>query len=492
MKKIFLSALILLFAINLFPADFTFTQLSKGKAGNNRFPGIGENDKGERLAVWRSGTNSGMLFTYFKDGAWSSAAPIPSQRKTSGEFLGSDIVADSQNRFHVVWELMDDAAYYASFKDGVWTNPVEIPFPAVYEGFQISLDIRSNTAKDLRSNEELVVVATCIYGGIYKDITIGYLQQGESNFSRFKNLTDDEESSSSPAVAVDANDHLWIAYKGEVFGKGEEILETCLIHLDQNNNLVDFTEVNREQEGWAFLQWAAANKITDTIMTVWWKDNGFYSKWYDQTTKTWSPIRSIGIGQGRQPDFSMWSKVIAQGKDFYFIGKNGSHIPFLVKFNGETKDWEKPIQIYDKPTVYFDLFPGYENVDIVFCTRDEPAQVYFTTFGGTPQILIKSPVNVQVEAKVERSFFRGLWINHVTWENNPFNIGRNITIDHYNLYRKLKTENSYASTPYQSNIPSNQLYFNDKDGIVATQLYDYAVTCVATINGKSVESKITY
>ena len=433
-----------------------------------------------------------MLFAYFKDGAWTNAAAIPSQPKTSGDYLGSDIVADSQNRFHVVWELMDDQVIYASFKDGVWSKPAKVPFPAVYEGFQISLDIRSNTASDLRSNEEVVIVATCVYGGIYKDITIGYLQQGESNFSRFKNLTDDDESSSSPAVAVDANDHLWIAYKGEVFGHAEEILETCLIHLDQNNSLVDFTEVSQEQGGWAFLQWVAANKHTDTIMTVWWKDSGFFSKWYDQTAKKWSPITPIGIGQGRQPDFSMWSKVVAQGNDFYFIAKNGSHIPFLVKFNGETKAWETPIQVYDKPTVYFDLYPGYEEVLIVFCTRDEPTQVYFTTFGGTPQILIKSPVNVRVEAKVERSFFRGMRINHVTWENNPFNVGRNITIDHYNLYRKLKTASSYASTPYQSNIPANQLYFDDKDGIQATQVFDYAVTCVATINGKSVESKITY
>jgi len=484
MKKIFLSALILLFAINLFPADFTLTQLSKGKAGNNRYPGIGENAKGERLAVWRSGTNSGMLFAYFKNGAWSAAAPIPSQRKTSGEYLGSDIVVDSQNRFHVVWELMDDAVYYASFKDGVWTNPVEVPFPAVYEGFQISMDIRSN--------DELVLVATCIYGGIYKDITIGYLARGESNFSRFKNLTDDDESSSSPAVAVDENDHLWIVYKGEVFGKGEEILETCMIHLDQNNDLVDFTEVSEEQGGWAFLQWDAANKNTGLVMTVWWKDHGFFSSWYDQATKEWSPIRSLGIGQGRQPDFSMWSKVVAQGKDFYFIGKNGSHIPYLVKFNGETKAWEKPIEVYDKPTVYFDLFPGYENVNIIFCTRDEPTQVYFTTFAGTPEILIKSPVNVQVEPMLERSFFRGMRINHITWENNPFNVDRGITIDHYNLYRKLKTESSYSSTPYQANIPSNQLFYNDKDGIQATQIYDYAVTCVATIEGKSVESKIAY
>src|SRR4030042_5461139 len=245
MRKIGLWILSLIFSVNAFSADFTLTHLSNGEPGNNRYPGIGENEKGERLVIWRSGNNRGMLFTYFKDGIWSSPAPIPHQPKTDGVYLGSDIVVDSADRFHGVWELMADRVYYATFKDGVWTNPIKVPWPARYEGFQISLDIRSD--------DELVIVATCKYERKYKDITIGYLKKGETNFSRFKNLTDDKESSSSAAVAVDENDHIWIAYKGEVFGQAEEILETCLFHLDQDNVLVDFTEVSQEQGGWAFL-----------------------------------------------------------------------------------------------------------------------------------------------------------------------------------------------------------------------------------------------
>src|SRR4030042_892396 len=232
MRKIGLWILFLIFSVNAFSADFTLTHLSQGQPSNNRYPGICENEKGERLVIWRSGNDRGMLFTYFKDGSWSRPAPIPDQPKTSGFYLGSDIVVDSENRFHVVWELMDDLVFYATFMDGVWTDPVKVPFPARYEGFQLSLDIRSD--------DELVMIACCKYARIYKDITIGYLEKGETNFSRFENLTDDEESSSSPAVAIDEDAHIWIAYKGEVFGQAEEILETCLIHLDQDNALVDF------------------------------------------------------------------------------------------------------------------------------------------------------------------------------------------------------------------------------------------------------------
>src|SRR3972149_5837745 len=122
MRKIGICILFLIFSVNAFSADFSYTYLSKGQPGNNHFPGIGENDNGERLVIWRSGNNRGMLFTYFKDGIWSNPAPIPNQPKTDGEYLGSDIVADSENRFHVIWELMDDLVFYATFRDGVWTH----------------------------------------------------------------------------------------------------------------------------------------------------------------------------------------------------------------------------------------------------------------------------------------------------------------------------------------------------------------------------------
>src|SRR4030042_276255 len=91
MRKIGLWILFLIFSVNAFSADFTLTHLSQGQPSEDRFP-------------------------FF-------------------------------------WELMDDLVFYATFKDGVWTHPVEVPFPAPYEGFQISLDIRSD--------DELVLVVTC-------------------------------------------------------------------------------------------------------------------------------------------------------------------------------------------------------------------------------------------------------------------------------------------------------------------------------------------
>jgi len=485
MRKLGLFILSLAFSVAAFAADFTYTHLSKGLNGNNRYPGIAADSMGRRLVIFRSHSR-GMFYTYFKDGTWSKPAPIPNQLQTEGTYLGSDIVVDSEDRFHVVWELMDDNAYYASFKDEVWTNTKLIPVPVRYEGFQISLDIRSN---------DEVVVAVCARPLHRKDVFLGFLQKGDSNFSHFINATDDAESTSSPAVAADENDHLWIAYKGEVFGLGKEVLRTCVMHLNRNNNLVGFDQVSAEQDGFAFLQAIAANKNTGVVMATWWLKGTFFSRWYDQATEKWSPIRSIGLGTQRHPDFSMWNKVVAQGKNFYCLAKNSQHILHVMKFNGETKAWEDPIRVYDKSVVYYDLYPSDGNILIAFCTREAPTQVYFTSMVGSyeePKIRIKSAVNVQVETELERSFFSGTYINHVTWENNPYNIEREVTIDSFNLYRKLKTEAKYGSTPYQAAIPASQYFFEDKFGIEATPLYDYAVTCVATINGEQKESQIEY
>ena len=488
MRKISLLILFLflILSANAFSADFTYTLLSKDQPGNNRYPGICENGNGERLVIWRSGNKRGMLFSYFKDGTWSSPEPIPNQTVKEGEYLGSDIVVDSDNRFHVVWELMEKASFYATFKDGVWTNPVKIPWPARYWGFQIGLDIRSD--------DELAVIA-CVRYGTSKDIGIGFLKKGEVNFSHFRNLTDDKESSSSPMVAVDANDHIWVAYKGEVFGLGQEVLDACMMHFDQNNVLVDFTDISKEQGTYAFLEWDAANKMTGVVMATWWARKGYWSRWYNQSTQTWSPITSTGLGSERHRDFSMWNKVVAQGKDFYCLVKASNHSLWITKFNGETERWEPPIQVYDKPTVYCDLHPANGNINIAFSTRDEPAQVYFTSMVGSyeePKIRVKSAVNVRVETKSERSFFSGFYLNTITWENNPWNDEHEVTIDHFNLYRKLKTETTYGTTPYQSLIPPSQLYFEDKQGIQETPLYDYAVTCVIMVDGESFESEIEY
>jgi hypothetical protein len=457
------------------------TLLSTHLAGNNRYPGICENDKGERLAIFRQNTN-GMFFTVYKNGKWSTPAQIPRQEKQTGEFLGSDIVADSQGRFHVVWELMDEAAYYANYKDGVWSDVEEINFPGKYEGFQICLDIRSN--------DELVISGTAKPSRILKDCFIGFKSKTEKNFGRFINISDDAESSGSAAIAVDEEDNVWMTWKGEQFG-GEEILLTCVVMIDRHNNVVksSFKKASEEQEGWSFLQWAAHNK-NGKLMVTWWKNPGFFCRLYDSETKHWSDIITIPLSTDRKPDFSMWSKVVAQNQDFYFLAKDRNYNLHLIKYDTAAGAWGEPRMITPDSVFYYDIFAGYDNILVTWCARKEPTQIYTATLPVEPQIRVKSVGLLQPAKQLERSFFRNYYFNIVSWANNPFNVEHNIDVTHFNLYRRVQGSGNFPETPLMSRLPVATLRYEDV-AIDPLLTYEYYVTCIAQVNGKEIESKIT-
>lgn len=457
------------------------TVLSAGLAGNNRFPGICENAAGERLAIWRW-SNNGMAYSWYRDGKWSKAVRIPNQVRIDGDYLGSDIVADSSGRFHAVWELMDRDCYYASFKDGAWTQVKTVPVRGKYEGFQIGLDIRSN--------DELVLTWTGKPSRIMKDCFLGFKNKNESNFSRFINVTDDKESSSSSMIAVDEADNIWMTWKGEEFG-GEEILLSCAIKLDKSNNIIksSFKQLSAEQAGWSFLQWIANNKKGKT-MAIWWKNPNYHARLHDDATGKWSGIFTLPVKTDRKPDFSMWSKVVAHNEDFYVLMKDAKYIPWLIKYDSVKGEWGGARQLTTDAVYYYDIYPGYDNILIAWCTRKDPTQVEFATVPVPPMIRVKSVGNVVPQTGMERSFFRSYPINKLSWQANQFNVDNKINVTYYNVYRRVKGAGDYLEAPIMSKIPVGTTTYNDLQ--IDPQLtYEYYVTCTALINDVEIESPIT-
>ena len=109
-----------------------------------------------------------------------------------------------------------------------------------------------------------------------------------------------------------------------------------------------------------------------------------------------------------------------------------------------------------------------------------------------PLVPVSSPDNIQAEHLRERSFFKSFYFTRVTWEDSPYNIEYAVNVDHYNVYRKPKTDESYGTTPLAANIPASTYTFDDQspEANTQTESFDYYVTTVALINGNLVESAI--
>jgi hypothetical protein len=101
-----------------------------------------------------------------------------------------------------------------------------------------------------------------------------------------------------------------------------------------------------------------------------------------------------------------------------------------------------------------------------------------------PKPKIGAPVSVTYKKMLLRSFFRGYWIYGVTWENNPVNIEKNITVVKYNIYRRIKWT---ANWQLAGSVDGTVFSFADKNGITAGSDFEYGV---AAVNDKNAESRI--
>ena len=236
MKKCLSAILLLALSVGLQAADFKVNirkMTAEGAAGNQRFPVVAENDQGQRVYAYRGG--DGYAHSYFyRNGTWTGGARIPGSPQFE-DYWFSDIVADSTGTFHFVCEDADTAMYYAYFQNGAWATMRKI-------------DVRheATLALGVLSNDTIVLVSAIkvVRGtkGVTKDVILGTKPKGAKEFSGFRNITNDFESSTMVDVAIDAKDNVWIAYKGAFFKGGGETLQAVLLGLDKSFKRLLFQE----------------------------------------------------------------------------------------------------------------------------------------------------------------------------------------------------------------------------------------------------------
>jgi hypothetical protein len=528
------------------PGTVKTIRIPDDRTGNKRFPGVCENVNGDRLVIYR-GTNRLYWYSFAKkDAAWSAPKAIPNQPQLES-YTSTDVAADSTGRFHCVWEEPDVANVYASFFDGEWTKPVKLDLAGKYD---------MGTSVAVRSDDQVIVANGQVVRSPYltKDAFFYVKGKNDSEFSR-TNVTHDKEGSCQPVIAVDANDHIWMALKSEIVKGGVETLDIFLSRFDKDNEYVEYKLLSNA-DGWCFWPQIAINS-EGKVMGAWAKSQSgnYWSRIYDPAKKTLGGIKSVNIGLPLRPWCTFWSKLAAHGKDFYLAAMNSARVVYLMKYSEEAGQWTRVAQISDGPVNYFDIYPGYDKILIAWDNYADPSNVYFTTVAVTPsgpppveisgKILegsvglagvtltglpgdpktdssgnyrgfvesgwtgtvapahpdwrfrpesraytnvtenqrgqdysafppISSVANLRVENRIERGFFRGYYLNALTWEANPDN--SELTISSQRVYRKGRTEADAAWTRI-ADLTGTVLKYEDRN-LPEDSDYVYAVTCV--------------
>ena len=365
-------------------------KISDNRAGNKRYPGVCENAQGDRLVIYR-GPN--ILYWYSfarKDASWSAPAVIPNQHAMKS-CTCTDVEADSTGRFHCVWEDTDKTLYYASFLNGKWTNSIRVNIPGRH-------DMGGSIA--VRSNDEVIIADSNFVKSPNnsKEIYLYFKGKNDSRF-RFKNITNDRESSTTPSVAVDANDHVWVVLKNDI-DLHDTGLITTMHHLDQDNNLVGSKTLS-VAGGWNFWPQIAANS-EGKVMSTWVlaQSADYFSRLYNPKTRDWSSIMKVNLGMPAKPWAAFWSKLAAHGKDFYLAAMNSGRFLHLMKFNEKASRWQNVATISSDPVLYFDLYSGYDKMLIAWDNFDDPSNIYLTTVDVPP--LGPSTTTHKISGKVRK------------------------------------------------------------------------------------------
>ena len=446
-------------------ADVKTIKISDNRAGNKRFPGVCENAKGDRLVIYRGPNNLYWYSFARKEASWSAPKVIPDQPKLKA-YTCTDVEVDSTGRFHCVWEEPNAANVYASFLDGHWTKPFKLDMVGKYN---------MGTSLAVRSNDQVIIAngQSIRAGYLTKDIFFYFKDKDDSKFTS-KNVTNDTDASAMPVIAVDANDHIWMAIKDEVTVSTPEILDTCLFQFDQNNDFVDW-KILSEEKGWCFWPQIAVNS-EGKIMATWAhvQSNNCWSRIYDPNTKTLGGIKSVGIGIPRRPWCTFWSKLAAHGKDFYLAAMDSGRLLHLMKFNEEASRWERVADISSGPVYYFDLYSGYDKMLIAWDNYGDPSNIYLTTVAVTPA----GPRLSKISGKVQQD---SKGVSGVTLTGLP----GNPTTDRSGNY-SAEVENGWTGTviPNKSGyrfLPSSREYVNVTS---AQEGQDYKAIGFSKISGK--------
>jgi hypothetical protein len=482
-------------------------------AGGNVKPSIARNSLGDVLIVYRN--NVGGAAYYFKrhDGGTLGPALVPGQNYEQAAkelIMVTDIAATPDNDFHTIWNFDIHKGkwglYYAIFdiETEQWNSPSRIIDGRV-EGPKLIVNPLNN---------DLLLAYDSYIADLNKDVFLKVKTaqgwQNPVNISRSTQETTIEPHIGRSAVpesgpirvhaphgllaetnvclAVDESDgYLHMTWKADKWNEEKQDWELLIVValLNPSYERVWYGRVTRDYDGFHVLPTIAVMDGRSMVAFAWQQEAGYYYLNFvkDGESLTYDPDilldRRIATCP-LVPHWEFYSALLAHGDEFVFTYKDTAKRVNMIRFNIDgTRLDSAPIDLCNQEPSHWphDCISDPEvGLLTVWATRDDVPSIHYSLY-DYPKAIVRSPVNLQVETKLERSFFRAHYLNALTWENNPLNASRGISVSVHRVYRKPKGQDRSQYVRI-GEVAGTTLNYADADGIGADNIYDYAVTCV--------------
>ena len=486
MKKILVLSILLFIALSAWsqtPTLKVYQVTPDSDTSNNRNVSIASNSRGDIMVVWRNSFR-GMKYYYKKSTATAGVLEeIPNEPYPESEgykIQWTSVRATWDNIFHVVWcnsGPFGGGINYATFNPTTetWTNPEKIT-----SGWTEDVHLRVSPL-----NGDLALI-WCWYNGGVKYIYVQFRMGGTGPWTNRQTVA--PKWTTNAMSSFDEEGYFYVAWKQDAINDKDLEPAFSLLKKDTNDTYKYLGKVIvTSPAGWYFLPTVAAVEKKGFLAAVFENTREFYHLAFERNGDTIvTDITNVKPITKSPPRWEFSSIAMPFGEEILYSHKNPSTGISMLRFkdgaflsdpaidlnNNMASDWLYDVQ--EDPNI---------GVLTAWATNPEPNRIFYSVWEN-PILKVKSAANLVYAKQVERSFFRMKYIYALTWENNQFNIDKQVVVTKFNIYRR-NAGSSDAWVQIDS-VDATVFAYADKN-VTASSNFEYYVTCV---DDKDNESKI--
>lgn len=448
-------------------------------------PSIASNSRGDIMVVFRNKYKSIMYYFKKKAGGAITQVALPGAKDKA--ILWTSVVSTADDNFHAVWGVLKGGVgvFYADFDitSEKWNTPIRL-----YSQYAEDMHLRVNPV-----NNDIGVCTVLGSADSTKNIFVKFRKNGQTTWTDEINISNQTLSANNPYAHFDEQGYLHVVWK-EARGADDLIIKAALVKQNASGtySLVDKQWVTSDYDGSHWLPSIAITGGKGMITFMWVERAGYfylpYERSGDKLVFDQNNVNRIVPGPPT-PHYMFLSKAIAHGDEILFTYLNMQHKLRMLRWkDGQWID-SNPIAL-ENDEINKGPFNLYTDPNIgllaIWYIEDSygSGHSYYCIY-NYPKATIRSPINITYAKKMERSLFHGHYLYEVDWQNNPYNIEKNVTVIKFIIYRRAR--GSSAAWMSVGEVAGTLFIFRDKNEITTNSDFEYTVTAV---NDKNIESSI--